>query len=131
MPPLRGHHQLSAISPRLPRGEVKEDPLEEINRSFNERWFQGWSATPEEQRVKFLNIVKSVQAHPDYRDKYSENSDPYSRDIAFEKIMKDVMLRRRKEELELYKLHAQDQAFKLSWYQSIKETLSKTTASGA
>ncbi|WP_206338518.1 hypothetical protein [Antarcticimicrobium sediminis] len=81
--------------------------------------------------MKFLNIVESVQAHPDYEDKFSENSDPYSRDIAFEKIMKDVMLRRRKEELELYKLHAQDQAFKSSLYQSVKEALSKAAASGA
>ncbi|MBU2889922.1 type I restriction endonuclease subunit R [Celeribacter halophilus] len=100
-----------------------EDLLEEIVRSFNERWFQGWSATPEEQRVKFLNIIDSVKAHPDYENKFSENPDPYSRDIAFEKIMKDVMLRRRKEELELYKLHANDPSFKASFYQSIKDLL--------
>ncbi|KXV29795.1 hypothetical protein AD936_18035, partial [Gluconobacter japonicus] len=93
-------------------GEVQEDPLEEIIRSFNERWFQGWSATPEEQRIKFLNIVESVQAHPDFEKKFDENSDPYSRNLAFEKIMKEVMLQRRKEELELYKLHNQDEAFR-------------------
>ncbi|KIN76923.1 type I restriction endonuclease subunit R [Sulfitobacter mediterraneus] len=108
-------------------GEVQEDPLEEIIRSFNERWFQGWSATPEEQRVKFLNIVDSVQAHPDYDEKFSDNPDPFSRDLAFEKIMKDVMLRRRKEELELYKLHSQDPSFKASLYQSIKEMLRNST----
>ncbi|AVO39692.1 type I restriction enzyme subunit R domain-containing protein [Pukyongiella litopenaei] len=112
-------------------GEVQEDPLEEIIRSFNERWFQGWSATPEEQRVKFLNIVSSVQAHPDFAEKYSENPDPFSRDLAFEKIMKDVMLRRRKDELELYKLHAQDQAFKAAFYQSIKDTLDRSASRGA
>ena len=110
-----------------PRGyherEVQEDPLEEIIRRFNERWFHGWSATPEEQRVKFLNIIQSVQSHPDFEEKYNENPDPYSRNLAFEKIMKDIMLRRRKEELELYKLHAQDQAFKSSLYQSVKEAL--------
>jgi len=104
-------------------GETQEDPLEDIIRSFNERWFQGWSATPEEQRVKFLNIVESVQSHPDYEEKFSGNPDPFSRDLAFEKIMKDVMLRRRKEELELHKLHAQDQAFKASLYQSIRDAL--------
>ena len=111
-------------------GEVQEDPLEEIVRSFNERWFQGWSATPEEQRVKFLNIVDSVQAHPDYDEKFSDNPDPFSRDLAFEKIMKDVMLRRRKEELELYKLHSQDPSFKASLYQSIKEMLRNSTQRG-
>lgn len=39
------------------------------------------------------------------------------------KIMKEVMLKRRKEELELYKLHSQDEAFKAALYQSVKETL--------
>ncbi len=109
-------------------GEVQEDPLEEIIRNFNERWFQGWSATPEEQRVKFLNIVSSVQDHPDFEEKFKENSDPFSRDLAFEKIMKDIMLRRRKEELELYKLHSQDQIFKAAFYQSVKDALRNIAA---
>ncbi|MCX2562988.1 type I restriction endonuclease subunit R [Acetobacter thailandicus] len=107
-------------------GEVQEDPLEEIIRSFNERWFQGWSATPEEQRIKFLNIVESVQAHPDFEKKFDENSDPYSRTLAFEKIMREVMLKRRKEELELYKLHNQDEAFRSALYQSVKEALTQS-----
>jgi len=106
-------------------GEKQEDPLEEIIRSFNERWFQGWSATPEEQRVKFLNIVDSVKQHPDFDEKFRGNPDPYSRDLAFEKIMKDVMLRRRKEELELYKLHSQDDAFRAALYQSVQDALVK------
>ncbi len=45
-------------NPRGYRGEeVHEDPLDDIISSFNERWFQGWNATPEEQRVKFFSIV--------------------------------------------------------------------------
>lgn len=106
-------------------GEAREDPLEDIIHSFNERWFQGWSATLEEQRVKFLNIVDSVKAHPDFEEKFRENPDPYARDLAFEKIMKDVMLRRRKEELELYKLHAQDDAFRAALYHSVQDVLSE------
>ena len=104
-------------------GEGDRHSLEEIIRGFNDRWFQGWSATPDEQRVKFLNIIDSVKTHPDFEEKFSENSDPFSRDLAFEKIMKDVMLRRRKEELELYKLHSTDPSFKASFYQSVKEFL--------
>lgn len=38
------------------------------------------------------------------------------------------MLRRRKEELELYKLHGQDDAFRASFYQSIKDALKGATA---
>jgi type I restriction enzyme R subunit len=106
-------------------GEPEADPLDEIIRSFNERWFQGWSATPEEQRVKFINIIKSIRAHPDYTAKYEGNADPYNRKIALEKILDDVMLKRRKDELELYKLFASDSAFKAAWNQSIQQVLKK------
>ncbi|MBI6630893.1 type I restriction endonuclease subunit R [Pontibaca salina] len=106
-------------------GEVQEDPLEEIIRSFNERWFHNWTATPEEKRVRFLSIVKSVEAHPDYEEKYNENPDPYSQDLAFKKIVRDVMLRRRKEDLEFYKLYAQEETFSSALHQNIKNALNR------
>ena len=54
-------------NPRGAHGSDKEtDPLDEIIRQFNERWFQGWSATPEEQRIKFVNIAESIKSHPDF-----------------------------------------------------------------
>lgn len=104
-------------------GEPEKDPLDEIIRSFNERWFQGWSATPEEQRVKFINVVNSIRSHPDYSEKYEANTDPYNRGLALEKMLQEVMLKRRKEELELYKLFASDPAFKTAWIQSIEKVL--------
>ena len=108
-------------NPRGAHGTEKEtNPLDEIVNTFNERWFQGWSATPEEQRIKFVNIAESVKAHPDYEDKYKNNADPHNRELAFEKILKEIMLQRRKDELELYKLFAGDDAFKSSWKQSIQ-----------
>jgi type I restriction enzyme R subunit len=106
-------------------GEPETDPLDEIIRSFNERWFQGWSATPEEQRVKFVNIIESIRAHPDYSLKYAGNADPYAREIAFEKMLQDVMLKRRKDELELYKLFASDPGFKSAWSHNIAHVLNK------
>ena len=106
-----------------PGGEEQTDPLDEIIRSFNERWFQGWSATPEEQRVKFINILESIRTHPDFPVKYGDNQDPYSRSLALEQILKDVMLKRRREELELYKLYASDDAFKTAWFQNIERAL--------
>ncbi|WP_245834345.1 type I restriction endonuclease subunit R [Yoonia maricola] len=120
---------LTELDPQNPNprgfreGEVQEDPLEEIIRNFNERWFQGWSATPEEQRVKFVNIVESIKTHPDFGTKYKENSDPHTKEIAFEKILQEVMLKRRKDELELYKLFASDPSFKAAWTESAKSML--------
>lgn len=104
-------------------GEVEKDPLDDIVRNFNERWFQGWSATPEEQRVKFVNIAESIRAHPDFEEKYENNPDPQNRGLAFEKMLKDVMLQRRKDELELYKLFANDPAFKAAWQKSMERVV--------
>lgn len=111
-------------NPRGGHGEGEEtDPLDEIIKNFNERWFQGWSATPEEQKVKFINIVESIKKHPDFEVKYKDNPDPHNRELAFEKMLKEVMLSRRKDELELYKLFANDPAFKASWTQSMQNSI--------
>jgi type I restriction enzyme R subunit len=104
-------------------GDDERDPLDDIIKNFNERWFQGWSATPEEQKVKFINIAESVRNHPDFEAKYRNNPDPHNRELAFEKMLKEVMLLRRKDELELYKLFAGDSAFKASWTQSMQRTV--------
>lgn len=106
-------------------GEKDVDPLDDIVRTFNERWFQGWSATPEEQKVKFINIAESIKQHPDFESKYQNNSDPHNRELAFEKMLKEVMLRRRKDELELYKLFAGDGAFKAAWMQSLQRMIAQ------
>lgn len=113
-------------NPRGAHGGDKDvDPLDDIIRTFNERWFQGWSATPEEQKVKFINIAESIKQHPDFESKYQNNSDPHNRELAFEKMLKEVMLRRRKDELELYKLFAGDGAFKAAWMQSLQRMIAQ------
>lgn len=67
-----------------------------------------------------MNIVESIRNHPDFEAKYQNNADPHTRELAFEKMLKEIMLQRRKDELELYKLFAQDPAFKASWTQSMQ-----------
>ncbi len=110
-PNLRGTHG----------GGEEHDPLDEIIRSFNERWFQGWGATPEEQRIKFINIADGIKAHPDFQEKYQNNPDVHTRIRAFEKIFEDVILKNRRNELELYKLLANDPAFKAAMQQSLRQ----------
>ena len=82
--------------------------------------FKVGGATPEEQRIKFINIADSIKSHPDFGAKYQNNPDPHNRALAFEKMLKDIMLNRRKDELELYKLFANDAAFKASWHESME-----------
>lgn len=103
--------------------EEEKDPLDMIIRSFNERYFQGWDATPEEQRVKFVNIAKHMQAHPDFASKFVNNIDTQTRQLAFEKIFNEVMNRQRRTELDLYKQIAQDEGFKYSFMDSLKQVL--------
>lgn len=107
-----------------PRGahsaDEEKDPLDLIINSFNERWFQGWEATPEDQRVKFITLTKQIQAHPDYQTKVAENSDVANRDLAFKKILDEVMSRQRKTELDLYRLYAKDEAFHQAFIDTMK-----------
>lgn len=101
--------------------EEEKDPLDEIIKSFNERWFHGWDATPEDQRVKFISISKHIQAHPDFKTKVADNKDAQNRDLAFKKILDEVMGQQRKKELELYKLYAKDESF----YQALFDTMKR------
>gem|GEM_PF-1658544 len=90
--------------------------------SFNERWFQGWDATPEDQRVKFINLARSIQAHPDYETKFLGNTDPQKQDLAFDKIFEEVISRNRRKELDLYRL-LQDDSFRIAMQDTIKRIL--------
>lgn len=93
-------------------GEEQVDPLDEIIRTFNERFFQGWEATPEEQRVKLIALNRRIMEHPDYEAKVVGNTDTQNRDLAFNKIVEDVVASMRRQEIDFYKMYAKDDAFK-------------------
>jgi type I restriction enzyme R subunit len=104
-------------------GDEEKDPLDLIIKSFNERWFQGWNATPEEQRAKFISLARKMKEHDDFKQKYADNPDIQNRDIAFAKIFDDVMGKQRKNELDLYRLVSQDEGFKAAMQDTIKRML--------
>ena len=104
-------------------GDTDKDELDLIIKSFNERWFQGWEATPDEQRTKFVNLAQKMKEHTDFKEKYADNTDNQNRDIAFSKIFDDVMGKQRKNELDLYRLIAQDEVFKIAMQDTIKRML--------
>ncbi len=118
--------ELEAQNPN-PRGafgeDTDEDALEAIVKNFNERWFHGWNATPEEQRVKFVNLAENIKNHPDFDKKYAENPDAQNREIAFSRIFEDVMGKQRKNELDLYRLMSKDDGFKQAMQNTIKRIL--------
>jgi type I restriction enzyme R subunit len=119
----------SEVDPQNPNprgahgGEEEKDPLDEIIKTFNEKWFHGWDATPEDQRVKFVTLSKHIQAHPDYKSKVAENKDSQNRDLAFKRILDEVMGQQRKKELELYKLYAKDDSFYQAFFDTMKRMI--------
>ena len=104
-------------------GESEKDELDLIIKSFNERWFQGWEATPDEQRAKFVNLAQKMKEHSDFKEKYADNTDTQNREIAFNKIFDEVMGTQRKNELDLYRLISQDDGFKSAMQDTIKRML--------
>jgi len=110
-------------NPRAAGGDDVIDPLDAIIKAFNERWFHGWDATPEDQRVKFISLSQHIQAHPDYQTKVAENRDTQNRDLAFKKILDDVMSQQRKKELDLYRLYAKDDSFYQAFFDTMKRMI--------
>ena len=81
------------------------------------------SATPEEQRVKFLNISKHVEEHPDFQAQVVDNPDEQNRRIALQKLIREAVSKERRRELELYKFYANDPDFKAAFDASVMRYL--------
>ncbi len=111
-------------NPRGVHGEEEEvDELDIIVRSFNERWFQGWDATPEDQRVKIVTFVSNVRNHKDYENKVANNPDKENSTLALWKIFEEVSREQRKNDMSLYRMLAQDETFKQAMFDSVKRML--------
>lgn len=102
------------------------DPLDEIVRAFNARHFAGWEATPEEQRVKFINIAKHVMSHADYKIQVEDNPDSQNRQLALERLIQQAISVERRRELDLYKRYASDPDFKRAFDASVSRLLSSS-----
>ncbi len=106
---VRGHH-----------GEGEdESPLDEIIRHFNERFFSSWDATPEEQRVKLINIMEHVQNTAAYQSQVVNNPDGQNSDIAVRSLITQAVNKERKKDLGLYKVYASDPDFRKAFEESI------------
>ena len=112
-PNVRGHHG----------AEEEREPLDDIIAAFNERWFSAWSATPEEQRVKLVNIVERVKQSADYEKQVVNNPDEQNKKLALEALINQAVLAQRKTDMELYMLR-QDDAFKQAFNETIMRILS-------
>lgn len=92
-------------------GEEKEE-LEKIIKAFNERWFKGWDATPEEQRVKCETFFDSVQSTAQFKEKIADNPDRDNMMLALTKAMNEALNKDRRNNMEFYKMFVQDEGFR-------------------
>ena len=92
--------------------EEGKDPLDVILEEFNERWFKGWNATPEDQKTKFVNIAKAVANDKDYQEMVIGNPDQQAVDTAMAAIIDRAVRRMRQSDMSLYKSYQQNDGFK-------------------
>jgi type I restriction enzyme R subunit len=112
-----------------PRGYKEEapqrDPLDEIIANFNQRFFDGWDATPEEQRVKLINIARHVVQDDSYQTQVVNNPDEQNRRLALEQLIKEAINKERRRELDLYRNYATDPDFQRALNASIAQLLTQ------
>jgi type I restriction enzyme R subunit len=98
----------------------EEEELDLIIRSFNEKYFADWGGTAEGQRVKFISLSHAIRDHVDFEPKVAQNPDQMTSELAFKKIVDEVMARQRRQDIELYKLFAKDEAFASSFVGALR-----------
>ena len=52
-----GESTIDPLAPKMVNAggdDGEKDPLDEIVKQFNEHWFKGWNATPDEQKAKII-----------------------------------------------------------------------------
>lgn len=104
--------------------EPEEDPLEQILKEFNERWFKGWDATPDDQKAKLINVAKAVAADEDYQTLVVGNPDQQAVAEAMIAIVDRIMRKQRKGDMSLYKEYQQNEGFKHNFINIIDRILS-------
>ena len=103
--------------------EGPTDPLDQILKEFNERWFKGWDATPDDQKAKMIGIAKAVTNDEDYKTLVVGNPDQQAVEDAMRTIIDRVMRKQRKGDMSLYKEYQQNESFKYNFIRIINRML--------
>ena len=105
-------------------GTEKEiDPLDEILKEFNEKWFKGWNATPDDQRAKFLSVTQAVADDDDYKSLVVGNPDQQAVDALMAQIIDRIIRNKRRGDMSLYKEYQQNDMFKVDFRNVVMQML--------
>ncbi|MGN1219993.1 MAG: type I restriction endonuclease subunit R [Candidatus Cryptobacteroides sp.] len=127
--PIQLDDKEAEINPLAPKmvsggeGEVDNDQLDRIVKTFNERWFDGWKSTPEDQKMKLVSLAKSIAESPSFRTKILGNPDAEETAWFYEKLFDKVMAEKRKSDMDLYKLYKTDKAFAAQLQSSVRKLI--------
>lgn len=109
----------SVIDPNKPvmvnaggNDEEPTEPLDKILADFNERWFKGWEATPDDQKAKIIGVAKAVANDEDYQTLVVGNPDQQAVAEAMITIVDRIMRKQRKGDMSLYKEYQKNEGFK-------------------
>jgi len=104
--------------------EEENDPLDEILKEFNQRWFNGWDATPDDQKMKLVSVAQAVAADEDYQTLVVGNPDQQAVDALMVQIIDRIIRKKRKGDMSLYKEYQQNEGFKVDFRSVITRMLS-------
>ncbi|MBO4504183.1 MAG: type I restriction endonuclease subunit R [Bacteroidales bacterium] len=102
---------------------VTKDPLDEILKEFNNRWFNGWNATPDDQKMKLVSVAQAVANDEDYKSLVVGNPDQQAVDALMNEIIDRIMRQKRKGDNSLYKEYQQNDGFKADFRSVITRML--------
>ena len=103
--------------------EEPTDPLDKIIKDFNERWFKGWNATPDDQKAKLVSVAKAVAEDEDYQTLVVGNPDQQAVEAAMVSIVDRIMRKQRKGDMSLYKEYQHNEGFKHNFINVIDRML--------
>ena len=94
------------------RDETNLATLDDIIAAFNERFWDLWGDTPEEQRVNLINFYDKFKNHEDFTSKVDGNTDKQNRDLARDKIIDQLINTDRRKSVDRYKSYHNDDEYK-------------------
>ena len=107
-------------------GSMEEEPketLDAILRDFNERWFRGWNATPDDQKSKLISITRAIKDDEDYKTLVVGNPDQQAVDTIFNNIVDRIVRQKRRGDMSLYKEYHQNEGFKTNFIDLLRRML--------
>ena len=122
-----GETTIDPLKPTMVNAGVVEedkDPLDEILKEFNQRWFNGWDATPDDQKMKMISVAQAVAEDEDYKSLVVGNPDQQAVDALMVQIIDRIIRKKRKGDMSLYKEYQQNEGFKVDFRGVITRMLS-------